>query len=270
MDYPAKHITISVEQAALASVHEIATAEQKKSLGLALYERGGSTVSVCRAEQGIMLNRSVGLGVFEPADEGLVDWTISRFRENSIYRAFIAASDGSRSANLVELLATRGLEEARAWAKFARAPEPAPTRETDLRIAALDHSHAGHWGRIVAAAFDMPTSTAPLLAQLIDHPGWHLFMSFAGDEPAGAAGMFVHGGIAWFDWAATDPAFRRRGSQGALMRVRIETAIKLGCSHLVTTTGEAVPGDPQHSWGNIGRYGFEPVYRARNFVVSSV
>ena len=48
-----------------------------------------------------------------------------------------------------------------------------------------------------------------------------------------------------------------------------EAAGELGCSHIMTATGEAVEGDPQHSWGNIGRYGFKPSFRTRNFAVSS-
>ena len=261
--------SVRAEQAALTSFHEVATTQQQRSLGLALKERAGQLVSICAAEQGIMLNRSAGLGVFEPADEGLVDWTIGQYREHGISRAFICVTDGSRPARLANLMLKRGLSEARAWTKFVRPPEPVNKRASDLRIAVLDQANAPHWGRIVAASFDMPAPTAPVFGQLLDHPQWHLFMSFSGDEPAGAAGMFVHKDVAWFDWAATDPRFRRRGSQGSLMTARIEKARELGCQYLMTATGEAVPGDLQHSWGNISRYGFKPAFRSRNFVVTT-
>ncbi len=259
--------SIAAERAALASVHEVATEEQRNTLGLFHEERDDCLVSVCAAERGIMLNRSVGLGAFQPAGEELVDWVIGRFTEREVSRAFVALSEGCRPGTLPDSLRARGLEEARAWAKFCREPGSAPGGRTDLRVAPLQAADSGHWGSIVAAAFDMPESTGPLLARLIEHPGWRLFMTWAGDEPAGGAGMFVHEGVAWFDWAATDPAFRRRGSQGALMRARIGAATELGCTHLMTATGEAVAGDPQHSWGNIGRYGFRKIFRSRNFVV---
>lgn len=41
------------------------------------------------------------------------------------------------------------------------------------------------------------------------------------------------------------------------MAKRIETIIEMGCQHIFTETGEAVDGDPQHSYGNILRFGFE-------------
>ena len=45
-------------------------------------------------------------------------------------------------------------------------------------------------------------------------------------------------------------------SQGAIMSARIQAAIDAGCTRIFTETGEAVPGDPQHSYRNIERYGF--------------
>jgi GNAT superfamily N-acetyltransferase len=270
MDDRLKRESVLAERAALASVHEVATPRQTESLGLSTRALGGCLVSRCTAEHGIMLNRSVGLGVFEPADGELLDQVIAAYRHRGIERAFIAVSEGSQPPGLARKLAERGLSEARAWAKFVRSPEPAEPGVDQLRVAPVGRRHAADWGRIVAAAFGMPKATAPLLSRLAGHPGWHLFMSFAGDEPAGAAGLFVHRGVAWFDWAATDPEFRRRGSHGALMRARITRAAELGCTHLMTATGEAVPGDPQHSWGNITRYGFARLFGTRNFVVAPV
>jgi GNAT superfamily N-acetyltransferase len=260
-----KQRSVEVETKALASVHEVATGAQKTSLGLGLYSRDGCAVSVCEAEQGIMLNRSTGLGVFQPADEDLLGWAIQHYREHKVGRAFIAITEGSQPDTLPGHAVSLGLGEARAWTKFLRDTSPARQGQSPLMVRPLEEPLAGDWGRIVACCFDMPEATGPLLAQLVHHPGWRLFMSFSGDQPVGAAGMFVHQGMAWFDWAATLPGFRGMGSQGTLMRARIEAAATQGCSEIMTATGEAVEGDPQHSWGNIGRYGFKPVFRTRNF-----
>jgi GNAT superfamily N-acetyltransferase len=269
MDEQLKLDSVRAERAALASVHAVATPQQKQSLGLFTESLSGCLVSICAAEQGIMLNRTVGLGVFRPAEGELPDRVMDAYRQRGIGRAFIALSEGSRPADLAGKLLERGLSEARAWAKFVRPPDPPDARPTGLRVALVERGQAGDWSRIVARAFGMPESAAPLLAGLAGHPAWHLFMSFAGDRPAGAAGLFVHRGVAWFDWAATDPEFRRRGSHGALMSARIDRAIELGCTHLMTATGEAVPGDPQHSWGNITRYGFTRLFGTRNFELTT-
>ena len=70
---------------------------------------------------------------------------------------------------------------------------------------------------------------------------------------------------AGLDFGATAPAFRQQGSQSALMAARIAHAASLGCHTLMTCTGEDVPGDPQHSYSNILRAGFEPTYLRENF-----
>lgn len=38
------------------------------------------------------------------------------------------------------------------------------------------------------------------------------------------------------------------------------------CSLICTMTGEAVPGDPQHSYGNIRKNGFAEAYLRENWV----
>ena len=45
---------------------------------------------------------------------------------------------------------------------------------------------------------------------------------------------------------------------------RIRNAVALGCRLLTTVTGEAVDGDPQHSYHNILRTGFHPAYLREN------
>lgn len=90
-------------------------------------------------------------------------------------------------------------------------------------------------------------------------------MSFDGETPAGAGALFVADGVGWTDWAATDPAFRRRGSQTALMAARLRKARELGCRMVATCTGEAVPGEAQSSYRNILRAGFRAAGLRHNY-----
>ena len=50
------------------------------------------------------------------------------------------------------------------------------------------------------------------------------------------------------------------------MRARLAAATEAGCEAMFTETGEAVPGDPQHSYRNIERYGFRPGLLRENWV----
>ena len=78
--------------------------------------------------------------------------------------------------------------------------------------------------------------------------------------------MFVEGEAAALDWGTTHPDFRRRGSQTALLSTRIRFALEQGCKMICTMTGEAVPGDPQHSYSNIRKNGFDEAYLRENWV----
>ncbi len=91
-------------------------------------------------------------------------------------------------------------------------------------------------------------------------------MSFDGDIPAGTGALFIDGDVGWTDYAATAPAFRRRGSQSALLLHRVQFALDHGCNQVFTCTGEEVPGDPQHSYSNILKSGFKEEYVRRNHV----
>ena len=82
---------------------------------------------------------------------------------------------------------------------------------------------------------------------------------------AGAGALFVKDGLGWTDFGATAPEYRRRGSQGALLARRIDHAISLGCTSIFTCTGEDVAGDPQHSYRNILKMGFDAAYVRENY-----
>jgi hypothetical protein len=121
-------------------------------------------------------------------------------------------------------------------------------------------------GRIVADAFGLTNAARPLLAGLVNDSRWHLFVSYQGDIAAGAGGMMIVDDSAWVEWGATQVEFRRRGSQGSIMQARIEAARKAGCIQMFTETGETSGDDPQHSYGNIQRYGFTESTLRQNWV----
>ena len=162
--------------------------------------------------------------------------------------------------------AASGLERYRAWVSFRHGgtrPEPRPTTLTVRRIGPED---GADFGRIVAPCFDLGPLGAELLAATVGRPGWHHYMSFDGDRPAGTGVLFVKDGVGICDWGSTHRDFRGRGGQGAVLRQRVCDALDMGCSDLFTETGEAVPGDPQHSYNNILRAGFEPLEARANYV----
>ena len=161
-----------------------------------------------------------------------------------------------------------GLEKARGWMKFARGPEAPPAARTDLEVRRVAPGDMPAFARILADAFDLGEDAVAWLETFVNAEGWHLYMSFDGDAPAGTGGLYVRDGIALCDMGATAPTFRRRGSQSALLARRIADAIGMGCRDIITETGEAVEGDPQHSYKNILRAGFREEYVRENYAPS--
>lgn len=252
--------------AGLEPLHTEATDELRARLGLHLEPIGGAMVSVAAEDPSILLNRAIGLGLTEPATPDAIERICATYRDHGIERFYLGVHPDARPDGLEQMLDDAGLESGRGWMKFERGPEPAPTADSDLEVREIDEDHVDAFGRIAASGFGLTDAAAPLFRGLVDRPDFHLYMTFEGETPAGTGLLYVHGDRAWFDWASTDPAFRQRGSQRALLARRIEDAVAAGCTRLLTATGEAVPDDPQHSYHNIEWAGFEPTYVRENWV----
>ena len=150
--------------------------------------------------------------------------------------------------------------------KFERGIGEVSPVTTDLSIGRIGPESATDFASIVGNAFDFGAEFQPAIAALFYDPNWHLYMSFNGDQPAGTGGMYMQDGVAYLDFGATHPDFRRRGGQAGVLNTRIQAALDAGCSSIVTMTGEAVPGDEQHSYSNIQRAGFKEAYLRENWI----
>jgi GNAT superfamily N-acetyltransferase len=87
-----------------------------------------------------------------------------------------------------------------------------------------------------------------------------------GKQAVAVGSMFVDGPLAYLAFAATSPAFRRRGAQGALMHKRIDIALALGCTLIATETGTPLhAAEPNPSYQNMLRFGFAPAGIRENY-----
>lgn len=258
-------ISERIERAAFADLHAAAPEETREKLGLSLENIETATLSIARNEPDILLNRAIGLGVEEPDVRESVERIASRYAEEGVGRYFLHLHPAARPPELRGWIEAAGLVRARGWMKFRRDPIPPPDASSELRVERIGAGRAPDFGRIVAECFGLSGAAAPLFSSLANRRGWRLYMSFEDDEPAGTGALFIRDDVAWLDMGATLPAFRKRGGQSAVMRRRVLDAIGLGCRAIFTTTGEEVEGDPQHSYKNIERMGFRPVYVRENF-----
>ncbi|MCG6872299.1 MAG: GNAT family N-acetyltransferase [Gammaproteobacteria bacterium] len=256
-----------IERAALADLHAAAGATLTTRLGLELRQIGGTLVSLAAGLPGtaVVINRCIGLGVSRPATRQQVREIVASYRDAGVQRFFVSRHPLAEPPELAHWLQDEGLLPARGWQIFSRTGDAPSSPTTELSLRPVGSDWGESFARIVCAAFDLGDAAVPWLAQIPGRRNWHVFMSFDNGSPAGTGILFVRDGLAISDFGATDPAYRRRGSQGALLARRLERARQLGCRRVLTETGEAVEGDPQHSYHNILRFGFQPEYVRENY-----
>ncbi len=248
------HRSEAIERAALVSLHEGCPSDTRAFLSLGLHELEDGLVALAGADPSVLLNRALGLGMQTPLSLETLARVRRLYTDAGVERPFVHVYEHTAPP-----AAEAGFEKARGWRKFSRGVGPitVDARPCTLRVERVRGDAGADFGSIVAPAFGMKPEAAPLLAALAYDDRWHLYVSYDGSRPAGAGALMIEGDIGWLEWGATSPDFRQRGSQGAVMRARIEAANAAGCARLFTETGEAAPGDPQHSFRNIERYGFK-------------
>jgi GNAT superfamily N-acetyltransferase len=220
-------------------------------------ELGG--VTVLRADTAPlspMLNQIVGLGVDEPATETTLDAALAAIGDD--VSCYVAIHPGARPPELVDWLRERGLEPGWGWMSFRRGLEDMPAPSTSLRLVRVGQAEADAFGRIVALGYGLPEAAGLWAASAIEL-GWDCWLALDGDDPAGAAGVFVSEGVGYLGFAATLPEHRAKGGQSALLARRIRHAREAGCDVLVTETGERRDDLPSNSYRNILRAGFTEV-----------
>ena len=259
-------LTETIERQALLGWYEAASQLELPGYEWSLAQIGDAMCSVSATEPSILVNRVLGIGSqATPTFEQLVE--IQRlYREAGVSRFFLHVVPQIMGPDTEKLLTITGYRRHRGWMKFTRGPGDVGPVTSDLTIRQIGPDEAANFAAIAAPAFDMTLACQPALAALANDPHWHLYMSFDGTRPAGTGAIYIRGNAAYTDWAATHPDFRRRGSQTAILNARIQDALNAGCTTIVTMTGEAIPGDPQHSYSNILKRGFSEAYLRENWI----
>jgi len=213
-----------------------------------------------------LFNRILGLGVGQAATEAMLDEAIAFLQQAGCTNYIAQVSPLAQPAHLPEWLAARGLKPGRNWAKMYRGNDPAALIPTDLRVEKIGKEQADAFADVTLPVWDMPPAGRPLVKGNVGQPGWHHYLAFDGNKPVAVAAMFVKGETAWLGFASMLKKYRRRGGQGALFARRIQDGLALGCKWFVTETGEDTPEDPNPSYHNMLRSGFQLAYLRRNYV----
>jgi len=264
VEHELEHIELRMYQ----DMHAAATEELSARLKLHGRVVGSAFASVAGAlpASAIAVNICFGLGLEKQATPDEVDEVIRLYAHAGVQRYFVQLHPQASPKALDGWLMQRGLEQTRGWMMFQRDREVPAAASTSLTVREAKAEDADAFARIACDSFDLGDVAMPWLAALVGRAGWHVYMSFDEEKAAGTGVVYVEDDLAYLSFGATAPAYRGRGGQSALLHVRVVAALDLGCRTMATCTGEAVPGDPQHSYKNIVKTGFKECYVRRNFV----
>lgn len=227
---------------------------------------GSVVVTLIPALDTPFFNRILVLGVGRPVTEAVLDEAIGIFRAAGCDNYMAQVSPLAQPDQLPQWLEARGLKPSRNWAKMYRGDDPAPVIPTDLRLELVDKDQADAFGDLVITTFEVPAMLHPIMKSMVGQPGWHSYLAYDGQKPVACTSMHIRGDVAWLGNMGTLKKYRKRGAQGALFARCIQDGLALGVKWFITETGEDTPEDPNPSYHNMLRNGFQLAYLRRNYV----
>jgi hypothetical protein len=144
----------------------------------------------------------------------------------------------------------------------------APTVPARLDIVEAQTGTASAVAEAIRTSFGMPPVMDEWVAGLVGRPGWRGYVAKAGGEIVGGGFVHTRPPLGWLGMGAIVPSRRGGGGQLALMAARIAHALRAGCTSVHTETGEPIADEPNPSFLNMQRCGFERIASRRNFSLS--
>jgi GNAT superfamily N-acetyltransferase len=217
--------------------------------GYALYAGAGSP-----------LTQAIGLGMNGPVTPEEVQQLEEFYRDRGV--AVQVELCPLADPSLRALFDQRGYwveEQSHVLARPVRPDEPDIATPSGVSIRIPRPDEAELWARTVAAGFaddgEIPPSLLDIFSTYCHLPAATCFLASLDGQPAGGGVVATHQGVAALFSASTRPAFRRRGVQTALLRVRLAFAATAGCDVAMVMTE---PGSA--SQRNAERQGFRVLY----------
>jgi len=245
-----------------------ATAEQPGNpMGAHVETPGDGVVFALTAIDTFLCNRALGIGVARRAIQSDVEAAVAFFDRLGRAETGVPLSPNATPPDLRVWFEDLGYVPSRNWVKLWHSLRDLPTAMTDLRIEVVGPEWADDFARIsVIEAYGFPPEIAPSVWATMGRPGWRHYLGFDGDLPVTSAAMRIEEGIAWLGFGATTEGYRRRGGQSAMFARRLQDARDAGCRLAITETGEESADDPNPSYHNMLRAGFQLAYARRNWV----
>lgn len=211
---------------------------------------------------GSPVTQSFGLGMFAPLTSDQLDELESFFRDrgSDVFHEVSPLADMA----VLSLLPERGyrpIELTSVMHMRLADGRPATTKvpARELAVRTIDPGEGQLWADTAARGWGETAELAAFVRELggisARTNGTVCFIAEWSGQPIAAAALGIHDGVAIFAGASTDPAFRGRGAQAALLDARLRHAAAVGCD--IAMMG-ALPGSASQRNGE--RQGFRIAY----------
>lgn len=239
----------------------------RTSLGAASARIGGGVALAMPGSGSAYWNKALGFGVAEPFTLAVLDEVLDFYRARGVPQAVLQLVPEVLPDGFAEAAAEGGLERGTSWIKLGGDPGAVKPATTDLRVGPVPAEQADAWADLLLSNFGMPTGDlTAMLGGTVGRAGWQPFAAWDGDEIVAGGNVFVTGGGAGLNAAATSPAHRGRGAQSALIAARAVASVAAGAQHLYAETGKPAAGVHNSSLANLVRAGLAPLYERDNWI----
>lgn len=254
------------EARAYASLIQAAPQAFLAAHGLRVVPVGSATAVVAQSVTNTLnMNRVIGLGVAEPADDAMIGQIVDIY--GAIDLSFgVELAPCARPKDLTDRLRALRMRRGATTAMHYRPAARVEQNSGSLSVVRAPRSARETVADICCSVFRMPPAAHGLIAGTADLPAWRQWLAYSGDRPVAAALSYVGAGVAWLGWDATLPEARGRGAQLSLIGHRVNDAVEAGCKFITTETAVNTSSMNDPSFRNYEHCGFSVAYERLTYV----
>jgi GNAT superfamily N-acetyltransferase len=249
------------EAGAYARLVDSAPAALRDAHGLVCQRFGRAHAFAARdAGVSLMLNRVVGLGIADTADDTQLDAIDALYRAHGVQAYAVELAPAAQPADLAERLRARGFMPFKQLTLMARAVEPLSVPDAAHAVRRAGPADRAEFARLACGHFGLGPLYEGLVQASFDDPAWQHWLACDGDTPVATAMTCVDGDYAWIGWVGTIEPYRGRGIQAALTAAQMQAAQAAGARWVTLETALAARRQPGPSQRNYLRLGWTALY----------
>lgn len=261
--YERKKLAELIEAYQMADFFRAASASFTEEHGLYLEETSSYIATLTKSEDFRMYNRVFAPGVASPTTESEIQHLIELYHQAGL-PFVIRLSPEAQPPELPQWLETKGFKPGMQTARFFRLLNEPISVPHHFLILPVNAKNASQFAYI--ACREQNPALQKWLLTTLERPGWHHYVALEDETPIATGVLYVQEKIGWLGWASTLPSHRRKGAQNALLAHRIHEAGRLGCMVMSAETREDTLEEPNPSYHNLLRAGFQFAYLRPGYI----